>query len=213
VLAPLPAARKGVAIGCGCNPKYGDLDPYWMAASAIDEALRNVVAVGADPERTAEAVGLGAVVFASLATRRNKDVDFDWGRIVKFEGDTGPYLQYTHARLSSILRKAGREVGGEVDYALLDMPEEWTLVRHLEQFPAVVQRAAEQCEPSVVASYLLALCADFSSYYSAGMREPELRVLCGDEALSSARLALVQAARHVIGAGLKLLGVAAPERM
>ena len=87
------------------------------------------------------------------------------------------------------------------------------LLRHLERFPQAIERAVAENEPSVIASYLLELCADFSTYYSAGMREPELRVLCPDAPTRAARLLLVDAARHVIHKGLALLGIAAPERM
>jgi arginyl-tRNA synthetase len=167
----------------------------------------------ADLDELAAQVGIGAVVFRQLSTRRTRDVVFDWDRMLDFEGDTGPYVQYAHARLCSILRKAGKEAGDAVDYSLLSAPEEWVLVRHLERFPQSLRRAAAEYEPSVVATYLLELCADFSTYYSAGMREPERRVLCDDRRLREARLALVEATRHVIRNGLALLGIAAPDRM
>lgn len=172
---------------------------------------------GADLEALAAQVGVGALVFGELSTRRTRDVVFDWDRMLDFEGDSGPYVQYAHARLCSILRKAGlpdgRPVAADVDFARLDTPEEWALVRHLERFPRAVRRAADEYEPSVIAAFLLELCADFSSYYSAGMREPERRVLCQDAPTRAARLLLVDCARHVIGSGLRLLGVAAPARM
>jgi arginyl-tRNA synthetase len=168
---------------------------------------------GADLEALAAQIGIGAVIFSDLSVRRTRDVVFDWDRMLDFEGDTGPYVQYAHARLCSILRKAGREVSEDADAARLALEEEWVLLRHLERFPRAVERATAENEPSVIAGYLLELCADFSSYYSAGMREPQLRVLCPDEATRAARLLLVDAARHVIRKGLALLGIAAPERM
>ncbi|MGD2175760.1 MAG: arginine--tRNA ligase, partial [Candidatus Brocadiaceae bacterium] len=168
---------------------------------------------GADLAELAEQIGIGAVVFRELSTRRTRDVVFDWDHMLDFEGDTGPYVQYAHARLCSILRKAGQQVSAAVDFSRLALPEEWTLVRHLERFPKAVQRAAQEYEPSAVATYLLELCADFSTYYSAGMREPERRVLCEDPATRAARLLLVDATRHVVRTGLELLGIAAPERM
>ncbi|KPK65416.1 MAG: hypothetical protein AMK73_03040 [Planctomycetes bacterium SM23_32] len=167
----------------------------------------------ADLGELAAQVGVGAVVFRQLSTRRTRDVVFEWDRMLDFEGDTGPYVQYAHARLCSILRKAGQPMAADVDHSLLALPEEWVLVRHLERFPRAVLGAAQECEPSAIASYLLELCADFSTYYSAGMREPDRRVLCEDAATRAARLALVEAARHVIRSGLALLGMAAPDRM
>jgi arginyl-tRNA synthetase len=166
-----------------------------------------------DRDELAAQVGIGAVVFGDLSVRRMRDVVFDWDKMLDFEGDTGPYVQYAHARLCSIMRKAGEERPDRVDCARLDMPEEWVLVRHLSRFPDAVRRAGAENEPSVIAGYLLELCADFSSYYSAGMRDAALRVLCDDEATRAARLALVEAARQVIRTGLGLLGIAAPERM
>jgi len=145
--------------------------------------------------------------------KRTKDVLFEWDRMLDFEGDTGPYVQYAHARLSSILRKAAEDVSPGADCARLELAEEWALVRALEGYPAALALAAESREPSVVAHYLLDLCAHFSAYYSAGMREPAQRVLCEDASVRAARLLLVDAVRHVISTGLRLLGMAAPQRM
>ncbi|MDP6439946.1 MAG: arginine--tRNA ligase [Candidatus Brocadiia bacterium] len=182
------------------------------ARQKIGENLDRM-AEGADLDELAAQVGTGAVVFSDLSVKRGKDVIFDWDRMLDFEGDTGPYVQYAHARLCSILRKAGQDVRADVDFSRLELPEEWALVGLLEDWPARIRFAAETREPSVVANYLLELCARFSTYYSAGMREPERRVLCGDEALRAARLLLVEGVRHAIRSGLGLLGMAAPERM
>jgi len=194
-----------------------------LMEDVLDEALQRARAKvaenadrfeeGADLEALAAQIGIGAVIFSDLSVRRTRDVVFDWDRMLDFEGDTGPYVQYAHARLCSILRKAGQEVSEDVDAARLALPEEWVLLRHLERFPQAIERAVAENEPSVIASYLLELCADFSTYYSAGMREPDLRVLCPDAPTRAARLLLVDAARHVIRKGLALLGIAAPERM
>ena len=167
-----------------------------------------------DEEKLASAVGVGAIMFSDLSVRRHKDVIFDWDRMLDFEGDTGPYVQYAHARLCSILRKASQDVDpGTADPELLQLPQEWSLVRKIESFPSVVRKAAETYEPSAVANYLLDLCADFSSYYSMGMKDEEKRVLCRDPDTQAARLLLVDAVRHVIKNGLNLLGIEAPERM
>jgi arginyl-tRNA synthetase len=168
---------------------------------------------GADLDELAAQVGIGAIVFSDLCVRRNKDVIFDWDRMLDFEGDTGPYVQYAHARLCSILRKAGQEVDGKTDCSRLTLPEEWALVRMLEDYPARVRSAAEGREPSVIANYLLDLCAKFSTYYSAGMKDAEKRVLCEDASTREARLLLVDGVRQVVSGGLHLLGMAAPQRM
>ncbi len=166
-----------------------------------------------DLEELAEDIGSGAVVFSDLAVRRNKDVVFDWDRMLDFQGDTGPYVQYAHARLCSILRKAGADVIGDADCSLLKLPEEWALVRMLENFPLRIAQAAEAREPSIIANYLLELCKLFSTYYSLGMKEPRKRVICEHKGTLHARLLLVDAVRNVISDGLYLLGVKAPERM
>jgi arginyl-tRNA synthetase len=168
---------------------------------------------GTDLEELARQVGMGAIVFSDLSVRRNKDVVFDWDKMLDFQGDTGPYVQYAHARLCSILRKAGEDVDPDVDYDLLKLPEEWNLVRMVEAFPARLSQAVNRREPSVIANYLLELCGEFSKYYSAGMRDKDRRVLCDDGKVRSARLLLVDAVRIVIANGLELLGIAAPERM
>jgi len=182
------------------------------AAEKIRENL-DKLEEGADVDELAAQVGIGAVIFGDLSVRRTKDITFDWDRMLDFQGDTGPYVQYAHARLCSILRKAGEEVRPDADPALLELPEEWALVRLLEDYPARVRAAADNREPSIIANYLLELCAQFSTYYSAGMREAQRRVLCDDARTRAARMLLVDAVRHVVCNGLTLLGVAAPQRM
>jgi arginyl-tRNA synthetase len=164
-----------------------------------------------DADAVAEAVGIGAVVFHDLKRERVKDVVFEWEEVLSFEGETGPYVQYTHARLASILRKA-EEAGpedaagaGPVDHALLEDAAEILLA--LGRFPVVVRSAAANAEPSEVTRYVLELCREINSWYV------HHRVLSDDAALSRARLALVRGAKSVIGNGLRLLGVAAPEEM
>ncbi len=161
----------------------------------------------ADKDAVAEAVGVGAVIFNDLKRQRTKDVDFDWNNVLSFEGETGPYVQYAHVRLCSILRKYGRPVSDTADFALLTEPEEFDLAKALAGFNAVLRRAAESCEPCVVAQYLLDLCTRFSSYY-------HKHVVVGDDPeLTAARIALVDALRRTIANGLRLLGIGAPEEM
>jgi arginyl-tRNA synthetase len=175
---------------------------------AVEEARRiirekNPDLAGAD--QVAEAVGVGAVVFDDLKRERVKDVVFDMEEILSFEGETGPYVQYTHARLASILRKARGERAAEPDWARLD--DASTVLLLLGRFPSVVRSAAAHAEPSEVGQYLLELCREINSWYV------DHRVLGEDPPLTQARLALVRGARIVIHSGLTLLGVAAPEEM
>ena len=166
--------------------------------------------------RTARVVGVGAVVFANLVSAREKDVDFDWEEVLSTDGDTGPYVQYAHARCSSVLGKAGGVEPAALsgaDPAPLASDLEWAVARALSDLPDVVARAAEANEPHVVSRYLLDLCATYSRWYTAGSADPAARVLTDDEPTRRARLALVAATRSVLAFGLGLLGLEAPDAM
>jgi arginyl-tRNA synthetase len=166
---------------------------------------------------TARMVGIGAVMFANLVTQREKDVDFDWDKALSIEGDSGPYLQYSHARCAAIQRKAGEQIG-EADLAAIDFTKlghdgEWQVGRRLLDFPELAVRAAEACEPHHLCHYLLELAGDFSRWYTAGSGDATLRVLCDDPATRRARLALVAAVQATLARGLAMLGIGAPEQM
>jgi arginyl-tRNA synthetase len=158
----------------------------------------------ADKELVNEQVGVGAVVFNDLKRERVKDIEFDWDEVLSFEGDTGPYVQYTHARLASIGRKVGQE-RAEPDWSVL--AESAQLVLTLGRLPQTIERAAADAEPSIVSQYLLGLCREVNSWIGAN------RVLDQAPPVTAARAAVVDAARTVIASGLGLLGVAAPDRM
>jgi arginyl-tRNA synthetase len=155
----------------------------------------------------AEMVGIGAVIFADLSTRRLRDVNFEWDKVLTFEGETGPYVQYTHARACSVLRKAAQAVRADVDCAPLAQDEDFALVRMLVEYPAVLRRAAEQYEPFFVTEYLLRLSEAFNKYYH------NYRILTDEALLRQARLLLVKGVQTVIQSGLQLLGIRAPEEM
>ncbi|WNG26303.1 arginine--tRNA ligase [Cystobacter fuscus] len=166
-----------------------------------------------DPEALAEQIGLGAIFFGDLKNRRATDYTFDWDEILNFTGHTGAYLQYAHARACNILRKGG---GAPTTYdaSRLTLPEEQAVLRAIARLPVVVREAADQQEPSYVARWLLDLAAEFSRYYTLGNQDRAKRVLLeGDEPLKQARLALTDATRAALAAGLTLLGIATPENM
>jgi arginyl-tRNA synthetase len=165
-----------------------------------------------------------------LKRERVRDVEFVWEEVLSFEGETGPYVQYTHARLASILRKAGEESratdvrsskpaddrnssardarstsSDPIDYRVLE--DAGPLLIRLAQFPDVVLSAAEHAEPSEVSVYLLALCRELNNWYV------QHRVLGQEPAVTAARLALVRSVKTVIANGLRLIGLAAPEEM
>ncbi len=165
-------------------------------------------------ERIARAVAVGAIVFNDLKTRRIKDVEFDWDQVLSydpetraFKGETGPYLQYTHTRLSSLLRRHGRAVDQAAEVGRLGAQQELALVRLLSRYPAVARQAAEEYEPSAISRYLIDLASAVSRYWH------DVRILTEDAAATEARVLLCCCARNVLHSGLTLLGVPALEEM
>lgn len=187
-------------------------------AIAEDEVRAKLAEVnpGLPPDeiaKIAREVGIGAIVFANLASQRDKDIDFDLEKAVSIEGDSGPYLQYSHARAASILRKAGERVAAPPDYSKLATEAEWAVARRLLAYPEHVVRAAKASEPHVICHYLLELAGEFSRWYTAGNADASLRVLVDDPATREARLALVESVQRTLAQGLGLLGIAAPDKM
>lgn len=160
-----------------------------------------------DLERVAEQIGIGAIVFNDLRRERIKDVMFDRADILSFEGETGPYLQYTHARLASIERKAADLGEGTAAPDWSALSDAGAVLGRIGRFPDVVRSAGERAEPSEIAVALLALGRDLNTWYV------QARVLGQEPAVTAARLALVRASKMVIGNGLRLLGCAAPDAM
>ncbi|MBX3160287.1 MAG: arginine--tRNA ligase [Deltaproteobacteria bacterium] len=197
-----------------------------LLRDVLDEAerdVREVIAqVNADLpaetlDRVAPIVGTGAVMFANLVSQREKDVDFEWEKVIALSGDSGPYVQYSHARCASIMRRAGERIAPSdletVDFGKLTHDAEWAVARRLLELPDAAVRASESCEPHIVCHYLLQLAGDFSYWYTLGNGDASLRVLCEDPATRRARLALVAAVQAALATGLALLGIGAPEQM
>lgn len=187
----------------------------------LDEAVRKAreICEGSDKidpahlDETVEAIGVGSIVFGDLRNLRASDYTFRWDDVVNFDGHTGPYVQYTHARTCSILAKGGG-APAEVDPARLQLDEERQVMLALARFPEAVADAAEQREPSIVTRALIDVAQTTASWLTAGNRDRDKRVLVeGDEATRAARLALVDAVRNVLAVGLGLLGVSAPSSM
>ena len=156
-------------------------------------------------EAVAHAVGVGAVIFHDLKNDRTNNFDFALEEVVQFEGETGPYVQYTHARAMSILRKANHTVDTQAAFSLTD-DDAWEVLKLIENYPNVVRFAEEKCEPSAIAKYVINLAQAFNKYYA------HTKVLVEDEAFNS-RIALVQTTASLLKQGLALLGVAAPDEM
>ena len=159
-----------------------------------------------DKQTIARQVGIGALIWNSLYNGRIKDVVFDWDAVLNFDGETGPYAQYTHARACSVLRKADY-LAGAVDYSALTDVEAGAVVAAIDAFPAAVVEAMEKNEPYVVTRAVMGVCAAFNKFYY------EQRILADDAAVRQARLALTDATRRVVAIGLNLIGIHAPERM
>ena len=159
-----------------------------------------------DKDGVAESVGVGAVMFFALGTQRIKDVDFNYDKVLSFEGETAPYLQYTHARCESVISKGGGRPK-TFDPALLTDNEAYAVVRMLDAFRETVAEAAEKYEPSIIARYLIDLAQSYNRFYIAN------RVVTDNAELTAARLALTTAVSDVLKEGLKLLLTDAPDRM
>lgn len=161
-----------------------------------------------DKEQVAEKVGIGAVIFNDLINNRIKDVVFSWDKVLNFDGETGPYVQYTHARASSVLRKANVDIDSlDIDYSLLTDDSCIEVIKLIGQFPEKVKDAADKLEPSFIARHIVDLAQAFNKFYH------DNPVLVEDEKIRNARLALVYSVKTVIKSGLYLLGIAAPEKM
>ena len=141
-----------------------------------------------------------------LYNSRIKDVTFSWDKVLNFDGETAPYVQFTHARSCSVLRKAG-ERPASFDASLLSDPESVALLKAIAAFPEAVRSAAEKYEPYVVARSIMQIANAFNRFYY------EQRIMADDEAVRAARLALCDATRQTLKNGLNLLGLSAPERM
>lgn len=165
-------------------------------------------------EEITSQVGIGAVVFNELSNNRIKDYTFKWDQILNFDGETGPYVQYTHARCASLLRKAGDETvakaqeANNVDFALLaKLDSAYELTKLIYAFPGIVEQAGEKYEPSIITRHIIDIAQCFNKFYH------DEHIIVEDEAEKVSKIALVVATKRVIATGIGLLGMKAPERM
>lgn len=158
-------------------------------------------------EETAQIVGIGAVKFQELYNNRIKDYVFNWDNLLNFNGETGPYVQYTYARAKSVLAKAGKEEFAELDFKNLNTPEEMALIKSIAGFEDSLIKAHDKYEPSIVSRQIMEIAKNFNKFYNAH------QIMVEDEDVKNERLALTYAASIVIKEGLALLGIKTVEKM
>ena len=155
----------------------------------------------------AKQVGIGAVVFQELFNGRIKDYVFSWDKTLSFEGETGPYVQYSHARANSLLEKGDFNPDAKVDFSLLKTDEEINIIRSLHDFPNSILNAMEKNEPSFITRHIVELAKAFNKFYH------DCPILSEEEEIKKARLSIVYAVKTTIRTGLYLLGIEAPSKM
>ena len=178
---------------------------------AIDKTLSIIDEKNPDlenKESIAKQMGVGAIIFSDLSSNRIKDISFSWDEILNFDGETGPYVQYTHARACSVLSKADITNYHSFDPSLIDSRKEYNLVKSLALFPIKVVKAMEELEPSIITRYLVDLAQDFNRFYH---NHSILNV--DDVEIKKGRIALTFATKTTLENGLKLIGLKAPERV
>ena len=182
---------------------------------AVDETRKIIREKGVatdNIDETAKQVGIGAVIFQELSNNRIKDYVFSWDKVLDFNGETGPYVQYTYARAASLMRRAdagalAKAQAGDIDVTYIRSDAAYELVKLLEAFPAVVVEAADKYEPSVVTRHIVDIAQSFNRFYH------DEHIIVENIEEQAAKLALAQAAKNTIKNGLGLLGIQCPERM
>ena len=199
--------RKLMKTRSGDNVQLTDVleEAVERAAAAIAE--KNPDLVGAEAAEVAEIVGIGAVKFAELSQNRLTDYVFSWDRMLSLQGDTAPYLQYSHVRIRSIFRKLDVPFDVRAAEIYLNEPAEIHLARLLARFGEVLPTILEDFRPNLLANYVLELARAFHSFFEA------CPVLKAEEPIRSSRLALCDLSARTLKQGLDLLGINVPERM
>ncbi|MHC1586920.1 MAG: DALR anticodon-binding domain-containing protein, partial [Candidatus Syntropharchaeia archaeon] len=171
----------------------------------LDRAREKIEEMYGCERKLAEEIGKSAVAYAILRNDPNQHVDFDWNRVLRMKGDTGPYLQYAHTRCCGILRKAGRWRRNYKPEELNESEKE--LVRILSRFPRVVISAAKELRPNYICNYALELATSFDSFYESNP------VLNAEDEKKEFRLTLVECVKIVLGNAMRLICMESPEKM
>ena len=159
-------------------------------------------------EEIAKKVGIGAVIFNDLSNSRIKDEIFDWDSILNFQGETGPYIQYTYVRTKSVIEKAGGvPEAKDVDTLLLQDEYSVKIIKHIYNFENILIQVTEKNEPSILSRYLIDLAKAYSNFYN------ENKIIVDDKNIQNARVFLSYAVGNVLKIGMGLLGIEMPEKM
>ena len=159
-----------------------------------------------EQQKIAHQVGVGAVIYSTLSASRIKDISFSLDRVLNFDGETGPYVQYTHVRACSVLRRY-EQTDVTPDFTALSGREAFETVKTIAAFGEALETACEKNEPSVITRWVTQLAQQFNKFYY------ECKILDDDQAATAARVMLTRAVRDCIKTGLYLLGIEAPEKM
>ena len=178
------------------------------AISKIKEIIEEKNPDLPDKDETAKKIGVGAVLFNDLYNQRIKDVSFKWEKLLNFDGETGPYVQYTHARCCSILKKLDNFTpSSDIDYSALSDAEAIELLKEISRFPRVIKDAAERYEPSAIARFAVDVSQAFNKFYNA------CRIHVEEESVKNARATLVYITKKTIKDAMELLGIDCPDQM
>ena len=183
--------------------------------SAVDKTREIIAEKNPDADNVdeiASQVGIGAVIFNELSNNRIKDYTFKWDTVLNFDGETGPYVQYTHARCASLLRRAGEDIVSKakdmaINFDYISSENAHELIKLLYAYPSYVELAGEKYEPSVVTRHIIDIAQGFNRFYH------DEHIITENEDEKIAKIALTLATKTVIKNGLALLGIEAPERM
>lgn len=178
------------------------------AISKVKEVIEEKNPELPDKDEAARMVGVGAIIFNDLYNQRIKDVSFKWEKILNFEGETGPYVQYTYARCSSLLRAVPEfDETVAIDYSILTDLDSMELLKAINKFPQVVLDAAEKYEPFLISRFAIEVAQAFNHFYNS------CRINVPEKATRNARLKLVSVTRKTLRDAMSLLGISCPEQM